>query len=90
MCPWRRRRVRNPARTSLSLRFVALRSCLRLPSNTPDVDGELVSDNRAAAVACREFDTFDLRRQLATFSHRDLLSLSVQRRVTMPPRGGQR
>jgi hypothetical protein len=50
----------------LFLRGVPLAQLLAPPVEDARVDGELIADNRAAAVALGVFDAFDLRRQLAT------------------------
>src|SRR6516162_5179437 len=60
---------------SLSLRLVPLPQLLALTVDHAHVDGELITNNGATAIACGEFDPLDLRRQLATFSHGDLPSL---------------
>jgi hypothetical protein len=59
---------------SFFLRRVPLAQLLAPAVDDAHVDGELVADNGAATVALSEFDAFDLRRQLATLSHRDMRS----------------
>ena len=63
-------RTASSTARAFSLRCVALAQLLALPVNNSDINGQLVSDDGAAAVALGEFDTFDLRRQLAPFNHR--------------------
>jgi hypothetical protein len=60
---------------SLSLRLVPLPQLLAPTVDHAHVDDELITNNGATAISCGELDPFDLRRQLATFSHGDLLSL---------------
>src|SRR5262249_3437276 len=62
-------------RSGLSLRLVPLPQLLALTVDHAHVDGELIADNGAAAIAGAEFDPSDLRRQLTAFDHGDLLSL---------------
>jgi hypothetical protein len=54
------------------LRGVPLAQLLAPPVDDAHVDGELITDNPAAAVALGKFDAFDLRRQLATLNHREM------------------
>ena len=52
---------------------------LALPVDDAHVDGELITDNRAAPVAVAELDAFDLRRQLSTLVGPRLRAESRQR-----------
>ena len=72
MCPWRHRRVWRPVLPELLSPTRTLAQLLALAVDDAHVDGELVAHNWAAAVALREFDALDLRRQLSTFNHRDM------------------
>src|SRR6185369_4812247 len=65
--------------TRLLLGPVTLPELLAFPVDLSDIDGQLVADYRAPAVALRELDARDLWGKLAPFCHRRLLVRSSSR-----------
>jgi hypothetical protein len=62
---------------SFLLRRVPFAQLLAFTVDDADVDGELITDDGAAAVALSKSDALDLRWQLSTLSHRDMRSEPV-------------
>ena len=55
---------------SFLLGRIALAQLLTLAVDDADVNGELIADDWTATLSLGEFNPFDLRWQLTTFSHR--------------------